>query len=291
MSRSGRSSAGSGGPRPIARAAAGRRSPKEAAFRSPPELGRRPSERFLRLDAYRVEREWKRYEGTPQRDLFRILRRRFLARHARSNGWVVEIGPGPGRFTPEIGDARAHRVVLDLSGGMLEAVRRRWPKTGSGPVPSLLRGDARWPPLRDGRFDAVVALGNSVGFGGTDAPGLLDQIADLVAPNGRFVVEAVTGSGEVSRDLRRLPPNAVSRLLRGPVEMVLARLEREGFDPLPPRDPERHGFHRFTLRALVEALGRHRIEVTESMAVAPALGSEPTRIAAVARDPLAWEHL
>src|SRR5579864_6312733 len=49
-------------------------------------------DRFRTLDSYRAAREWLRYEGTPQRELFRELRRRFIERHTRLAGWVVDVG-------------------------------------------------------------------------------------------------------------------------------------------------------------------------------------------------------
>lgn len=250
-----------------------------------------PRDRFLELDAYRVQREWKRYEGTPQRDLFRELRTRFLERNATGAGWGAEIGPGPGRFTPYVGDPGAPRVLLDLSEGMLREARRRLrsPRSDAGSL-EFVRGDGLRPPLRQSVFHRVVLLGNVVGFAERDAGRLLGAAAELVAPGGTIVVETVAGPGERSRYLSRLPAGAVRRLLAAPINAVRPRLEREGFrqEPRPSGDDEFARWGADTVRA---QLAEFDIETTEVLAVAPALGLDAERVAAVRADPRAWKHL
>ncbi|MCI4331489.1 MAG: class I SAM-dependent methyltransferase [Thermoplasmata archaeon] len=249
-------------------------------------------ERFLDLDRYRVEREWQRYQGTPQRDLFRTLRERFLRRHAVNGGWAIEIGPGPGRFSPLIGGAGSRRLLLDLSLEMLRKAREVWPKGPDLPVfPGFVRGDGTHPPIRPGTARQLVALGNPLGFSGDAAGQFLEAALDLLAPGGTFLVETVAGGGERSRYLSRLPPKAVQRLLVAPVMAVRPRVEREGFAPLGDPDPDRHGFRRFGASELLPALEERGLEVTEVVAVASMLGSEQERIAAVRSEPAAWSHL
>jgi SAM-dependent methyltransferase len=248
-------------------------------------------ERFRGLDEYRIEREWKRYEGTAQRDLFRQLRVRFLLRHAVKDGLAVEIGPGPGRFTPHVGRRGVRRVALDLSDGMLRSLRRRWDPTSQGPLPHLVRADGVHPPLRPGSALEVVAMGNQVGFAGPEAPRLLLEALRLLAPGGTIILESVAGPGERSRYLARLPPTAVGRLFRSPVRLVRSRIEREGFEAEPDPDPDRHGFRRVGPGEIRRVLRNVGVDVVEAMAVAPALGFEQDHADAVEADPVAWGNL
>ncbi|MBZ0117963.1 MAG: class I SAM-dependent methyltransferase [Sandaracinaceae bacterium] len=85
-------------------------------------------------------------------------------------------------------------VGLDRSEGMLEEARRRLADApGSAPI-ELVRGDALEPPLAT-RFDLVTCFGAFGHILEADEPRLVDRIATLLVPGGRFVF--VTG---------RMPP-------------------------------------------------------------------------------------
>jgi SAM-dependent methyltransferase len=247
------------------------------------------SERFRTLDRYRVEREWKRYEGTPQRDLFRELRNRFLLRHRPSTGWSIDIGSGPGRFAGVLGGTPDRRILLDLSEEMLHAARERAPTTR--PTAALVRGDGSAPPFREGRFSQVVALGNPLGFAGDGSDRLFDSLRALVAPGGTLLLEIVCGPGERSRYLARLPPGAIRRLLAAPVNLVRTRAEREGFRREPSEPRRSSEFRRHDCAEVLELLTSRGFRWTEVLSVAPGLGADAERVAAVRPDPLGWLRL
>jgi len=261
--------------------------PLDPASRREPAPTRR---RFEQLDAYRAAREWARYEGTPQRELFRELRRRFVARHTARPGWVVDIGSGPGRFTPSIGAPGARRVAVDLSREMLLEIARRWP-AGESYLPHRVLGDAVRPPLRPRGASVVVALGNPLGYAADDWRAALSSLVGMVAPEGVLVLETAPAPGEHSRYLRRLPPGAVGRLFAAPPPAIIPRIERDGF----ANETERHrvgaGFKRIDERELSSELRRHAMKVVEALSVAPALGADPVRIEAVHASPRSWERL
>ncbi len=101
----------------------GSRPRKRPASRSS-ERRRRIRERF----DTQVDRERRRYSGQAWRLLVRELRDRFLERYLpQGHGWVLELGPGPGRFTPTILSSGARVVAVDLSLPMLRALGRRKP--------------------------------------------------------------------------------------------------------------------------------------------------------------------
>lgn len=248
--------------------------------------------RFRSLDRYRVEREWARYEGTAQRRLWRELRERFLERHARNVPWSLDLGSGPGRFTPWAGGPTTRSVVLDLSVEMLRAVPRYWKaRHVPHPFPDRVRADAARPPFRPAAFGKVVALGNLIGFAEGSSDRLLEEAAELVGPDGTLLLEVAPGPGERSRYLARLPVSSVGRLFRAPVAALLPRIAREGFDPEPPRRPAAGSFRRISAEEVSRRLEGSGWTVSEIMAVAPALGPEPRRIQASAADPKAWAHL
>jgi hypothetical protein len=174
---------------------------------------------------------------------------------------------------------------------MLQELGRRWDSEHRGPLPERVRADAVRPPLRPAAFREVVALGNQIGFAGPEAPRLLREAIGLLSPGGTIILESVVDSGERSRYLARLPPGAVGRLFRSPIRLVRSRIEREGFELEPERDPSRHGFRPVSPGEIRRTLRRAGVDVVEAMAVAPALGFEPQRAEAVESDPDAWANL
>jgi hypothetical protein len=78
--------------------------------------------------------------------------------------------------------------------------------------------------------------------------------------------------------------------MAAPVNLVRARLEREGFLS-EARAKTTSGFERISPAELSERLQRAGLSVTEIVAVAPSLGADPVRIAAVRPDPAAWSRL
>ena len=249
-------------------------------------------ERFRGADAYRARREWLRYEGTGQRDLFRELRERFLARHAMAEGWVLDVGSGPGRFLAWVGGPRARRVALDVSREMLGLLPETWHEGGGrGPIPERILGNAVRPPLARSAWAEVAVLGNTLGFAGRFAGLLLEESQQLVTPGGVLMIELAPSFGERSQYFARLPKTAIVRLLHAPLAAVLSRLDREPFRSEPSRHETPRAFRRFMVGELEERLTARGWEVRETMAVAPALGPDAERIAAVRKDPKSWARL
>jgi SAM-dependent methyltransferase len=248
--------------------------------------------RFRDNDAYRVDREWQRLQGTAQRDLFRELRLRFLERHRGRGPWVLDAGSGPGRFTRWVGPVRSRRVAADIGSEALEQIPDHWAGPPLGPaMPDRVRTDLVRPPFAKESFGAVAALGNLIGFAEGQSEPLLSRLGELVAPGGTLVLETAPAPGERSRYLARLPPGAVARLFRSPPRAIVARVEAEGFAREIARRPRAGRFRRWTAAEITAWCGTGHWEVREVLAVAPMLGPDATRVEAVARDPRAWERL
>jgi ubiquinone/menaquinone biosynthesis C-methylase UbiE len=226
--------------------------------------------------------------------LRRVLRERFLRRHLRgSRDIVLELGPGPGRFTPTLRRAtRARIVALDLSREMLRAARRRARgKAGFAPV-HWVQGAGEHLPLSTQCVDAAVALGNIVSFAADDGPALLKELGRVVRPNGLLIVDFASPAAATQEffylaSRRRLLP----RVLRRPRRYFIDRVLTTGFQPLDPDRLAIWAFRFYTVKEAEKAIARAGFRLLDVMSVAP-IAATQNRIAAIARrERRTWEAL
>jgi SAM-dependent methyltransferase len=253
---------------------------------------RRIRERF---DAS-VDREWRRYSGTAWRVLVRELRHRFLARHLpKGEGWVLELGPGPGRFTPTVLSARARVVAADLSRPMLRALTRRKGVRTRAAKLRRVRAAGEHLPFRDGAFRASVVLGNLLGFSAADGPRLLREVARVTRPGGMLVLDVASPVGATTDFLeaaarRRL----LRRILRDPEYYFLNEIVRSAERTHQPYAPSRWGFFEFdfyTVAAAERELLAAGFRPIDRMAVG-AIGAYRERLTTIARrEPRTWRTL
>jgi hypothetical protein len=172
---------------------------------------------------------------------------------------------------------------------MLHAAQARLGERGLGP--SLVRGDGTAPPFRVAQFAQVVALGNPLGFAADSSDRLFQSLRSLVAPQGTLILEVVCGPGERSRYLGRLPPGAIRRLMAAPVNLVRTRAEREGFHRESRARRSGSDFRRHDPSVILRLLEDDGFRPSEVLSVAPGLGADAERVAAVRPDPQAWRRL
>lgn len=99
---------------------------------------------------------------------------------ARAVGSVLDVGCGPGRLT-----AALHARGVDVLGLELSDELPVLARAAGAP---LVLGDVFAEVPRTGRWDTVLLADGNVGIGG-DATALLRRAAELVAPDGRVLVE------------------------------------------------------------------------------------------------------
>lgn len=238
--------------------------------------------------------EWRRYAGVPRRRLSRALRERFLALHLPATSEpVLEVGPGPGRFTPIArARARGRLIELDLSRRALVSGRRRAGAAEHDGRTARLQAAAEHLPLRDGSVGALVGLGNIVGMASRGGPGLFAEWARVVRPGGRLVVDFGSPSGAVQEFLysgsqRRF----LGLVLRDPNRYFVDQVLTTGFQPHAPERWARWEFRFYTVAEVRRELGAAGFRVVDAMSVAP-LAAFQDRVAAIAaREPRTWAAL
>lgn len=106
------------------------------------------------------------------------------ARLPREPSHIADLGCGTNSLTVLLAE-EGHAVTgVDFSVQMLAQARAK-PVRGSGAL-RLILGDAGWPPLRAGAFDAVVC--RRVLWALTDVDAALQRWATLLRPGGSLVL-------------------------------------------------------------------------------------------------------
>jgi ubiquinone/menaquinone biosynthesis C-methylase UbiE len=232
-----------------------------------------------------VRAEWKRYGGEPRRELHRILRERFLRTQlVGSTGVTLELGPGPGRFTPTLRQRARTRVIgVDLSrAGLLAGRRRALRRPRLAPI-DWVQAAGEHLPLRTSSIDSTVALGNIICFAARDGPLLLQELARVTRKRGRLILDfaspaSATQEFFLSATTHRLLP----RILRRPRFYLIDQVLRTGFQPYAPHRMARWEFQFYTPTEARAALTRAGFRTIEIMSVAPVAAFQ-NRIASSAR--------
>jgi SAM-dependent methyltransferase len=99
---------------------------------------------------------------------------------------VLDLACGPGRHAERLRAAPAHVVGFDLSMPLLSRARHR-----THPPLSVVRGDMRALPFRNGSFDLVVNLFTSFGYFAEDRQhhAVLQGVAAVLRDGGTFVLD------------------------------------------------------------------------------------------------------
>jgi ubiquinone/menaquinone biosynthesis C-methylase UbiE len=138
-------------------------------------------------DEYAKYYDWENARTSGRRDV------RFWERYcARHGGRVLELGSGTGRVLVPLARAGVPIVGVDRSGNMQAFARRRLRRLKPHHA-SMVRGDIRALPFRDGAFDIVLApygilqsLLRDADFNAT-----LEAVARVLVPGGRFGIDLV----------------------------------------------------------------------------------------------------
>lgn len=132
------------------------------------------------------EAEWRRLEETPRGRVSFEVHRRFLSKFIRPGSRVLEVGAGPGRFTPVLAALGASVAVTDISPVQLELHRRHVSGTSAeGAVESRgLLDVCDTSHVSEGSFDAVVAFGGPLSYAFEEADQALSGLIRITRPSG-----------------------------------------------------------------------------------------------------------
>jgi SAM-dependent methyltransferase len=196
------------------------------------------------------DREWERLMATPVDRVSLAIHTHYLRRFIQPGSRVLEIGPGPGRFTQILAELGCNVSVADISPGQLELHRNKALELGFEAAVEERRclDICNLDAYADCSFDAVLAYGGPLSYVFDRAEQALRECTRVCRPGGHVLASVMSLWGSCHRFL--------PQVLEMPVE-ANQRITTSG--DLTPRtwDQVTHRCHMFRsgeLRALVERI-------------------------------------
>ncbi|MDI6028687.1 class I SAM-dependent methyltransferase [Corticibacterium sp. UT-5YL-CI-8] len=130
-----------------------------------------------------AERYAQRFSSELEQKPFDRLLLDWLVARAGTSGILCDLGCGPGHVAGYLALRGATVVGIDISSGMLDQARARWPKL------MFQQADMRTlATFEQGTFAAVVALYSIIHLGQADLDQALRAIRRTLKPNGWFLL-------------------------------------------------------------------------------------------------------
>ncbi|MEU7279166.1 methyltransferase domain-containing protein [Streptomyces sp. NPDC045431] len=143
---------------------------------------------------------------------------------------IADLGCGPGHVAAWLTGKGARTVGIDLSPGMVEAGRRRFPQV------EFREGDLRELPAKDGEFGSVVAFYTIIHLDPDDLHRAFEEMRRVLRPSGALLLSFHIGEEvrhldewwgyDVDVDFRFLQPGHIAGLLQAAGFTVEMSLER-----------------------------------------------------------------
>lgn len=229
-------------------------------------------------------KEWDRLTSDPAQEVKLHLHRHYLAKYVQAGDRVLEIGPGPGRFTRALAEIGARVVVVDISGGQLD-LHRQYAREHDfeRAVERRVKLDmCDMSELRPETFDEVVCYGGPLSYVFEQRQQAVGEAVRVLRPGGVALFSVMTLWGVTQRYL--------GEILDLPPEVTRAVLHTGDVHPqtYPDSTHHCHMFRSDELRRLLQEAGAEVLELSASNCLSAVWAS---RLAEVRNDPQRWELL
>ena len=230
------------------------------------------------------EQEWDRLVKDPEGQVKLHIHRHYLEKHIKTGDRVLEIGPGPGRFTQIIAELGAKIVLADISSAQLELNRHKAREHGfDHAVETHVQLDVcDMSAVEDETFDAVVCYGGPVSYVFERSGEALIEIKRVLKPSGKALLSVMSLWGTVHKfldDILGLP---------GEVNQAIVRTG----DLCPQNYPEsKHNCHMFRASELRELLESYNFSVLDMSASNCISTLWNERMDEARKDPAQWEQV
>lgn len=230
------------------------------------------------------QKEWERLTKDPTNEVKLHVHRHYLEKYVQDGHSVLEIGPGPGRFTQIMAQLGARIVLVDISSGQLELNRQKAAELGfEHAVEKRLKLDMCDMRILDNEaFDVVVCYGGPLSYVFEKREKAVGEILRVLRPGGVALVSVMSLWGVVHEFLSGVLalPSEINRSIVHTGDLCL-----ENF---PENTHHCHMFNAGELRTLLESCGAVVLEMSASNCLSAARGD---RLTETRQDAAKWEQL
>ncbi|MFX0108036.1 MAG: methyltransferase domain-containing protein [Candidatus Hodarchaeota archaeon] len=237
-------------------------------------------------------KEWDRLDTTPHGKVQFHIHQHYLQKYIKKEDRVLEIGPGPGRFTIELGKIGASIGVVDISQGQLKLNEEKVKEAG-------FESKVEWRKkldilnlegIPDNSFDATVCYGGPLSYVMERVEEALKEVLRVTKPEGYILTSVMSCLGTYSHFIEAIFH-----------EVNEGRYDLEGLDELTRTgdvagkyaDNSSHHCHMFRWSEFQEILSRYPVEILD-VSAANFLSTGSTRnekLIEVMNKPEQWEKL
>lgn len=247
-------------------------------------------ERIARCFDTEPEKEWDRLDATPHGKVQFHIHQHYLQKYINSGDRVIEIGPGPGRFTIELGKIGASIGVVDISKEQLRLNEEKVTEAG-------FEESVEWRKnldilhldgIPDNSFDATVCFGGPLSYVFDHVDKALQEILRVTKSGGIVLASVMSCLGTYNHFTEGIFD-----------EVDGGTYELEGLDELSKSGDvigiyasnSDHLCHMFRWSEIQEILGRHPVEVLDASATNYlSTGSlREERLTKIMNNPAQWE--
>ena len=153
-----------------------------------------------------TEDEWERLDRTPKGKVQFHIHQHFLQEHIKNGDRVLEIGPGPGRFTIELAKLGAKISIVDISDEQLKLNEEKVREAG-------FEGSINWrrrldildlEGIPDNEFDSTVVYGGPLSYVLEYVDDALDEVIRVTRPGGIIFTSVMSCLGTYHHLIRNV---------------------------------------------------------------------------------------
>ena len=207
--------------------------------------------------------EWERLDKTPKGKVQFHIHMHFLQKYIKEGDQVLEIGPGPGRFTIELAKLGSKVSIVDISNAQLKANEERVREAGfeDNIVWRRKLDILNLEGVPDNTYDSTVVFGGPLSYVLEFVDQAIEEVIRVTKPRGVILTSVMSCLGTY----HHLIKNIFEEFLELGLENI-DELTKTGDVLGKMADQGTHQCHMFRWSEYREVLSKHPVEILDASA-------------------------